>query len=418
MEMSVLAAALVAIFLTIVAISLPSLHQTAYAPILVLGLLNVLAARLPISLWSRGAANLATATTLAGLALYGPAAAALVALPAGASAAWGQPARSLSHRLFAVALPGAAAGLAGYIYPLLGGEVPFGGAWLDAIGLGLSACVYLALEQAGLALQRRLERDGTPVSPLRSTQTGLALAVLGVSLAHGYQVGGPWLLVGVALAVFLAWRTLEVAAAERRRGQAFFMTLRRRLTDPDEGWAVARGALSGLARVADARDRYDGQHGEEAMRFARETASRLGLDQRGTVIAELAALLHDLGKASIPADVLDKPGLLSEDELGLVRQHPALGASMIESIVALAEDLAPAVLLHHERFDGTGFPEERKGTEIPVAAQIAGVIETYQAMVSDRPYRRALDHSAAVAELRRQSGTQFNPAVVDAIVEL
>jgi diguanylate cyclase (GGDEF)-like protein len=126
----------------------------------------------------------------------------------------------------------------------------------------------------------------------------------------------------------------------------------------------------------------------------------------------IASLLHDLGKIAIPEDILDKPESLSDAEWQAIGEHPRIGQVILEQASSLREAI-PVVLHHHERFNGGGYPHGLKGSEIPLGARIVAVADAYHAMVHDRPYSEALTHDAALEELRRNAGTQFDPAVVD-----
>jgi len=151
------------------------------------------------------------------------------------------------------------------------------------------------------------------------------------------------------------------------------------------------------------------------MRYATETARRLGLDATTVAAVQLGALCHDIGEIRIPESILRKPADLTREEWDIVRQHPVLGAKVIQQVTALQE-VVPAILHHHERFDGQGYPGKLQGQKIPLSAQIVAVVAAFQAMTSDRPYRPARSTEQALSELRRNTGTQFNAEVVEAFV--
>jgi HD-GYP domain-containing protein (c-di-GMP phosphodiesterase class II) len=137
-------------------------------------------------------------------------------------------------------------------------------------------------------------------------------------------------------------------------------------------------------------------------------------DEQRTAVRQAAAL-HDIGKAAVPDAILNKPGPLSEDEWVFMRRHTVIGERIMQAAPALAA-AAPLVRSSHERFDGAGYPDALAGREIPLGASVIAVCDAYDAMVSDRPYRAALTHAEALAELQRCAGTQFDPAVVRAFV--
>ena len=130
-----------------------------------------------------------------------------------------------------------------------------------------------------------------------------------------------------------------------------------------------------------------------------------------------ASLLHDLGKLAIPEEILAKPGDLAASEWRVVAEHPKIGQVVLEQAGAL-RDAATIVLHHHEWYDGRGYPHGLAGTEIPVGARIVSIVDAYEAMIAGRPYRDAITHEAAIAELRRQAGVQFDPELVEVFAEV
>src|SRR5207248_4906756 len=148
--------------------------------------------------------------------------------------------------------------------------------------------------------------------------------------------------------------------------------------------------------------------GEMSARIAR----RLGIDDPQVELIRLAGSLHDLGKLAIPEEILRKPGTLNETERLVLQRHPQIGHRMLESLGV--EPIAEWVLHHHERWDGDGYPDRLRGDEIPLGARIIFVADAYDAMTSERVYRKPLAPHEALEELERCSGTQFDPAIVDA----
>ena len=189
--------------------------------------------------------------------------------------------------------------------------------------------------------------------------------------------------------------------------------LKRLAPGPDR--AARYKAAASLAKAVDARDAYTGSHSERVCELAARIASRLELDTEQTELIRLATSLHDLGKLAIPEEILRKPGALTEAERLVLERHPRIGFQMLESLGV--DPVAEWVLHHHERWDGTGYPDRLRGEEIPLGSRIIFVADAYDAMTSDRVYRRRLTVEDAMAELVRCAGTQFDPSIVAALVE-
>ena len=189
--------------------------------------------------------------------------------------------------------------------------------------------------------------------------------------------------------------------------------LRRLASGPDR--AARFRAAASLAKAVDARDAYTGCHSDRVATLAARIATRLGLDPEEVELTRLAGRLHDLGKLALPEDLLRKPGPLTEPERLILERHPQIGFRMLESLGI--DPVADWVLHHHERWDGLGYPDKLVGRRIPLGARIIFVADAYDAMTSERVYRRPLSPSEAVAELERCSGTQFDPTVVTAFAE-
>jgi diguanylate cyclase (GGDEF)-like protein/putative nucleotidyltransferase with HDIG domain len=189
--------------------------------------------------------------------------------------------------------------------------------------------------------------------------------------------------------------------------------LKRLASGPDR--AARFRAAASLARAVDARDVYTGSHSQRVAELAARTARRLGLPDEEVELTRLAASLHDLGKLAIPEEILRKPGPLTEPERIVLERHPQIGFRMLESLGV--DPVADWVLHHHERWDGSGYPDGLSGERIPLGARIIFVADAYDAMISERVYRRRVSPEEAVAELDRCAGTQFDPDVVAALAE-
>ena len=177
----------------------------------------------------------------------------------------------------------------------------------------------------------------------------------------------------------------------------------------------AADVAAALAAALEERDRYTGEHSESVVDLTARVAEALGLGPDEVSDVRRAALLHDIGKVGIPDEILNKPGPLDQREWRIMREHPAIGERILRAIPGLGP-IARVVRHEHERWDGNGYPDGLAGTEIPLAARIILACDAYHAMVSDRPYRRAMSHTDAIAELNAHAGTQFDPDVVEALI--
>jgi putative nucleotidyltransferase with HDIG domain len=172
--------------------------------------------------------------------------------------------------------------------------------------------------------------------------------------------------------------------------------------------------LAGLVDRLELKEGYAGEHTAAVSSLALAIATELKLSAAERRCVELGALLHDVGKLSIPDRVLTKPGPLNELEWAAMRRHAALGERLLAHILDQADVLA-IVRSHHERWDGTGYPDGKHGEDIPLAARIVAVADAFQAMIEARPYRAPRTRRAAVEEIASQSGRQFDPVCVEAL---
>jgi diguanylate cyclase (GGDEF)-like protein len=176
--------------------------------------------------------------------------------------------------------------------------------------------------------------------------------------------------------------------------------------------SASRQSANVLLQLLAERSRDLGRHTADVARLAEMTAGRFGLDSAERARIRLAAELHDVGKAAIPDSILNKPGALDEEEWKFVRRHTVIGQRIVAAAPSLAH-AADLVRWHHERYDGTGYPDHLEREDIPFGARIIAVSDAYDAMTSDRPYRGAISPGEAVAELKQGAGTQFDPTVVE-----
>jgi len=206
-------------------------------------------------------------------------------------------------------------------------------------------------------------------------------------------------------------RFLEVLA-----GIAGEQLERRRVERSAQRLGNQRTGVEALLSALEARDDYTGRHSETVVELAERVARRLGLPEPQVTEVGQVARLHDVGKIGVPDDVLRKRGPLDDDEWVVMRRHAEIGGEIVGTVPGLVH-LAPAVRAEHERWDGSGYPDGLAGEDIPLASRITFACDAYDAMVSDRPYRRAMPPAAARAELEANAGSQFDPAVVRALLD-
>src|SRR5215213_11125048 len=184
--------------------------------------------------------------------------------------------------------------------------------------------------------------------------------------------------------------------------------------DLPAGWEEARKVTSILVDATTPKDGYTADHALEVARLSRLVGMDLGLNEEELEWLMHGALLHDLGKLGVADEILGKPGTLTEEEWAIVKRHSEIGARMIEPLEILSRAI-PVIRHHHERPDGTGYPDGLEGDEIPLAARIVAVVDAYDVMLRGRPYRPRVSLAEALKELWREAGRQFDARVVEAL---
>jgi len=172
-----------------------------------------------------------------------------------------------------------------------------------------------------------------------------------------------------------------------------------------------------MALTVETRDPYTGGHQRRATNLARAIATEMGLSEEQIDGIRMAGLVHDLGKISVPAGILNKPSRLTEDEFGIVQTHPQVGYDILKTI-EFPWPVAQIVLQHHERMDGSGYPKGLVGKDVLLEARILAVADVVEAMSSHRPYRPALGMDKALEEISRNKGVLYDPSVVDACLKV
>ena len=172
-----------------------------------------------------------------------------------------------------------------------------------------------------------------------------------------------------------------------------------------------------LSMAVEAKDRYTEGHSSRVVEYAEKIGTAMRFTENHLETLKIASLLHDIGKIGIPEAILNKPGRLSDEEYNVIKTHPVIGANIIKDVSNL-KSVVNIVKYHHERYDGTGYPEGLKGDAIPIEAAIISVADAYDAMCSDRPYRKAMPKEKAISILKEEKGRQFNPKVVDVFLKI
>ena len=385
--------------LTLVIAGLPRLLQARWSDIIIFVTITTLAELWNVAIGPDSDMSLSFTTHFAGAVLFGPAFAAVVAAVSVLASDGVIRRQPLRHLMFNVANFALAAGVTGLVYDALrstpiGQPLSLGG---DAVALVAAAATYLVVNNTQVSLV--INFSGGPffhewVASFRDIGVPyVSMAPLGALLAYAYQAS-PWTLLYFPMLVIVVYN-----------GFKLFMTLRHE-TDH---------ALVALADSIDKRDQYTYQHSLRVARFSQEIASHLGLSAREVDLLVSAARVHDLGKIATDNRVLFKQSSLTAEERRIINMHPAEGGELAGKFSMFRKGRL-YIRHHHERWDGNGYPDGLAGADIPLGARIIAVADAYDAMTSDRPYRKALPHEIALAELERGAGKQFDAAVVEAFI--
>jgi len=176
-------------------------------------------------------------------------------------------------------------------------------------------------------------------------------------------------------------------------------------------------AIRALANAVEARDKYTAGHTDRVIKLAEQVAARLQWSRRQIETMTVGCMLHDIGKIGVPDSILNKPDQLNEHEREIMQNHPLVGLRIVREI-ELFKPAIPYIISHHERYDGTGYPKGLRGSEIPVEGRLLSVVDTFDAIMSDRPYRKGAQLSVAITELVNNKGKQFDPEMVDAFLDV
>ncbi len=284
------------------------------------------------------------------------------------------------------------------------------------IPAAIAGLAYYAINQLLLCTARGLDEQRHPWQIWSSDYRWLwphyvVLGSLGLIVALGYRDYGPVGVIALMAPVAMMHVAFAQYVGQTRVYVEDLQQMNSRLTDSYEA------TLHALSRALDTRDEETEEHSQRVRRYTELLARRLQISEADMHDMSRGALLHDIGKIGVPDAILLKPGKLTDAERLFMQKHPEIGYRMIAHIPFLAR-AALVVLHHHESFDGTGYPSGLSGEYIPLGARIFAIVDTFDAMTSDRPYRRALPIEDARGEITRCRGTQFDPKLVDIFLSI
>ncbi len=395
-------------------------HQIANLPLFaVLLLLSSLASAFKVSLplaSSGSTMSVSYAVDFASLLLLGPDETMLVA----AASAWSQctirtESRTPVYRtLFSIASLILTVKAAGLAYATLGG--PAAGAVLSPFDIAKplvgAATTYFVFNTAFIATAIGLSTAQSPIKVwnenfLWSAPSYFFGAFAAAIAAAVVGRGGYWMALLTAAPVYLIYRTYKVYMGRIQDQQRHV----RQVSD------LHLATIEALALAIDAKDQTAQSHIRRVQVYAAGIARALGMSENEIQGVKTAALLHDIGKLAVPEHILSKPGPLTQEEFQKIRIHPQVGAEIISG-VPFPYPVAPLILSHHERYDGKGYPSGLKGEEIPLGARILSVVDYFDALMSERPYHRAMELEAALGLLKQEAGKALDPRVVSTFVDM
>jgi putative nucleotidyltransferase with HDIG domain len=377
---------------------------TDWGIVLFLGLLGFLIETLAFAMPILGSVSLSFAVVLAAALYSGPLGGAFVGVAGSLiprELKERKPLLNIGFNAAQLALSGVAAGV---IYlsagGVLWGTAGFDGAVDNLLPTVASATGLFALNATLVAFAITLMTEMPLMGVLRQQNLAsyltsfLVLALMGLVLVELMRVATVLSVLLLVLPFALARETFQV-----------YLELTEAYTD----------TVRSLVTALEAKDLYTRGHSERVARYSRAIAQALGMSKAQIERIEIAALMHDIGKVGIGKGILSKPGKLTAEEVREIRSHPATGMTILSDLRVLS-DLSRIVVAHHERWDGSGYPNGLSGEAIPFESRILAVADAYDAMTSDRPYRSALSRVEAVDEVRRGSGIQFDSTVVAAFM--
>lgn len=338
---------------------------------------------------------------LAAIVLLGPAAVAFIEAVSSFFTEIFVQRRPAMKIVFNVPLLVVTVGTAGLTYHLFGPEWRTTGSWRFLVPLTAAGVVYYTVNTFSISMVIGLSTRKSPLRIWRQNYMWtffhvFAFIPLGAIIAMVYTSHGPWSVLLFIVPIFLARYSFKLYVDMK---EAHINT------------------VAALTSAIDANDPFTHGHSYRVSRYALRVGSAMGLSSRDMEILEYGALLHDIGKIAIQHDILLKPGRLSDEEFVTLKQHPVTGADIVENLRFLKE-AAVLVRYHHEQPNGKGYPEGLEGDEIPVGARIILIADAFDAMTSDRPYRKGLSIEKVVEQFEKYAGEQFDREIADLVIKL
>ena len=395
----IITASAIALFIYLMP-SLPSLSNIW--PVLIFFLaISIFAEFIPVDLPMAGSITIGFPVDFVIILVYGPALAMLISAISAIISEVLEKKTSWYKIIFNASQYALSVGVAGFTYQYIGGVVGFQNFFKFALPAALCALTYCVINSILVAMVISLSRETriTTVWRLNMKEmipSYLAEAPMGFLMAIVYVEVG---IIGILLfflPLLLARRSFELYTKMRK---------------------VYLDTIRALAAAIDAKDPYTKGHSERVAETSVALAQELNLSDRDIENIEYTALLHDIGKIGIADNILGKKSSLTDKEFDKIKEHTVMGAKIIEPVDFLKNSYK-AIYHHHERYNGKGYPDGIKSEDIPILARIIAVADAYDAMGSDRPYRKKLNKDKILKELKDQSGKQFDPEVVKALISV
>ncbi|WP_427339927.1 HD-GYP domain-containing protein [Caloranaerobacter sp. DY30410] len=377
--------------------------------LLFFSILSVVSESLLIQLINGAAVSVGFAVSLASIIVGGPLIGALVTATGVLLRTVKVPGRGYVHlfntpiykTIFNVSQIVITTGLAGIVYIKTGGIIGLSSFITNPLPILLAVIVYILLNTVIMAELMSILSGQSLIKMWMKNLKGFipnttAIGTLGLIIALAYISYG-------AFAVMIFFSPLLLA----RYSYKLYMDMRH----------VYMETIQALTNAMEAKDAYTRGHAERVGKYAVKLAKALDLSDRRIENIKNAAILHDIGKIGIDDQILKKPGKLTDEEYEKIKKHPSIGAEILKGVNFLKE-VSDIVRHHHERYDGKGYPDGLKENEIPAEAAILAIADVYDAMTSDRPYRKALSKEVALSEIEKNAGTQFNPEFAKMFVKI